>query len=327
MQMATFAIAAALVAIAGFATQRGTICAVQAGRDVVERRSWARFVSFLECAAWSALILIAATLMGSSALAHALAYELGLIPIIGGSVFGLGALVNGACAFGSVARLAGGDLSYLAIPPAFLLGAFLAVDRWPPEPLLADQTEVSIIAILIALTPFALWRFVTAIKTARDRGAMRSVRQPVWRPAFAVFVIASVNAGALLLLGPWPFTSQLPEVKRDGMGDLVRLAVTLAFVLGAIAGGVTAKRFRLLYPDLKGLGRRLAGGTFMGIGAALIPGGNDRLVLVDLPLLHVHAVLAYGAMAAAIILGLALHLWTAKTAGRIRNHKQRAVDR
>ena len=285
MSVATFVIATALVAIAGFATQRGTICAVQAGRDAVERRSWARFVSFLECAAWSALIFIAVILMGSSALAHASAYELGLIPIIGGGVFGLGALVNGACAFGSVARLAGGDLSYLAMPPAFLLGAFLAVDRWPPEPLLADQTEVSIIAILIALTPFALWRFVTAIKAARDRGAIRSVRQPVWRPAFAVFVIASVNAGALLLLGPWPFTSQLLEVTRDGMGDLVRLAVTLAFVLGAIAGGVTARRFRLLYPDLKGLGRRLTGGALMGIGAALIPGGNDRLVLVDLPLL------------------------------------------
>ena len=128
MPVATFVMATALVALAGFATQRGTICAVQAGRDVVERRSWARFVSFLECAAWSALILIAATLMGSSALAHAPAYELGLIPIVGGAVFGLGALVNGACAFGSAARLAGGDLSYLAMPPAFLLGAFLAVD-------------------------------------------------------------------------------------------------------------------------------------------------------------------------------------------------------
>ena len=45
MSVATFVIATALVAIAGFATQRGTICAVQAGRDAVERRSWARFVS------------------------------------------------------------------------------------------------------------------------------------------------------------------------------------------------------------------------------------------------------------------------------------------
>lgn len=327
MPVATFVMATALVAIAGFATQRGTICAVQAGRDVVDRRSWARFVSFLECAAWSALIFIAVMPTGFSALAQAPAYELGLIPIIGGAVFGLGALVNGACAFGSVARLAGGDLSYLAMPPAFLLGAFLAVDRWSPEPLLLDRWEVSIVAILIILAPFALWRSVTAIRSARRHGAVQSLRQPVWRPSFAVFVIASVNAGALLLLGPWPFTSQLLEVTRDEMGDLVRFAVTAAFILGAIAGGVTAKRFRLLYPDLAGLGRRLAGGTLMGIGAALIPGGNDRLVLVDLPLLHVHGILAYGAMAAAIVLGLAMNRWAARIARWNRNQKQRAVDR
>jgi toxin CptA len=157
-----------------------------------------------ECAAWSALIFIAATLTASWALVHATAYELGLIPVIGGAVFELGALVNGACAFGSVARLAGGDLSYLAMPPAFLLGAILAVDRWRPEPLLMDPTEISIVAILIVLAPFALWRVTTAIKSARRRGAVQSLRQPVWRPAFAVFVIASVNAGARLLVGPWP---------------------------------------------------------------------------------------------------------------------------
>lgn len=311
---AAVVIATALVALAGFATQRGTICAVQAGRDVVERRSWARFVSFLECAAWSALILIAATLTGSLAFAHATAYEPGLIPVIGGAVFGLGALVNGACAFGSVARLAGGDLSYLAMPPAFLLGAILAVDRWSPEPLLVDPKEISIAAILIVLAPFALWRVITAIKAARRRGAVQSLRQPVWRPAFAVFVIASVNAGAMLLVGPWPFTSLLLDVAREGMGELVRMGLAMAFVLGAIAGGLTAKRFRLLYPDLTGLGRRLAGGALMGIGAALIPGGNDRLVLVDLPLLHVHGILAYGAMAVAILIGLEMKLWAPKIA-------------
>ena len=42
MPVAAFVIATALVALAGFATQRGTIYAVQAGRDAVERRSWAR---------------------------------------------------------------------------------------------------------------------------------------------------------------------------------------------------------------------------------------------------------------------------------------------
>jgi hypothetical protein len=105
------------------------------------------------------------------------------------------------------------------------------------------------------------------------------------------------------------------------MGDLVRAGLAISFVLGAIVGGLTAKRFRLLYPDLTGLGRRLAGGALMGIGAALIPGGNDRLVLVDVPSLHVHGILAYGAMAAAILLGLEIKRWAPKTAHWNRSHR------
>lgn len=306
--MLVISAAALLVVLAGFATQRGTICAVQAVRDVFERGAWFRFASFLECAAWAALILMLGAMLGLRLAGDVLAYELGLTCMLGGALFGLGALANGACAFGSVARLAGGDLSYLVMPPAFLLGAMLCGDQWQPAPLTAAMSPVwpAALATLaaIALTSFVVWRVFTAVKGARRRSVARVVSQTVWPPAVAVFIVAAVNSSVLFLVGSWPFTGLLSDIARDGEGDLVRAGLALAFVLGAIVGGVSARRFRLLRPGIAALGRRLLGGMLMGAGAMLIPGGNDRLILLDLPLLHLHAAAAYATMMVAIFAGM-----------------------
>lgn len=105
-----------------------------------------------------------------------------IICVLGGILFGLGALANGACAFGSIARLAGGDLSYLAMPPAFLLGAILCRDHWQPVPLSVAMSPVwpAALATLatIALASFVVWRVFTAVKGARRRGVVRILSQP-----------------------------------------------------------------------------------------------------------------------------------------------------
>ena len=46
--------------------------------------------------------------------------------------------------------------------------------------------------------------------------------------------------------------------------------------------------------------RYLVGGLLMGLGAAMVPGGNDVLVLHSIPGLSPHAAPAYGAMIAGI---------------------------
>jgi uncharacterized membrane protein YedE/YeeE len=55
--------------------------------------------------------------------------------------------------------------------------------------------------------------------------------------------------------------------------------------------------------------RNLLGGLFMGLGVALIPGGNDALVLYAIPSLSPHALPAYLAMAAGIAAALLLMRW------------------
>ncbi|MBA8908096.1 YeeE/YedE thiosulfate transporter family protein [Aminobacter ciceronei] len=92
----------------GFVLNRSSTCAVIAMTELLQERKPARFVAFFECTLWGALIY-AAWQMTSGPQAHwsALAYT-----ATGGVIFGVGAFVNGACAFGSVGHLGNGDTQF-----------------------------------------------------------------------------------------------------------------------------------------------------------------------------------------------------------------------
>jgi hypothetical protein len=47
-------------------------------------------------------------------------------------------------------------------------------------------------------------------------------------------------------------------------------------------------------------GMNLGGGLLMGIGTAITPGGNDVLILHQIPMLSPHALIAYPALIAGI---------------------------
>ena len=69
-------------------------------------------------------------------------------------------------------------------------------------------------------------------------------------------------------------------------------------------GGWTAGRFRSTRITAGQLLRCLAGGVLMGWGSLLIPGGNDGLILVGMPLLRPYAWVAFLAMCASIVTAL-----------------------
>jgi toxin CptA len=52
--------------------------------------------------------------------------------------------------------------------------------------------------------------------------------------------------------------------------------------------------------------RSVAGGALMAAGSLLIPGSNDALVLIGLPLLHPHAWLAFAVMCLVIAAAMRL---------------------
>jgi toxin CptA len=307
----------ALAFVAGFALARGGICAVAAVRQVVEAGRWGLFLSFFECAAWALLGLILASKLGLMAI-DAWPAQISLIAAtLGGALFGIGALVNGACALGSAGRLAAGEISFLAFIPGFIVGRGLAHRVGAAVGMPAQTSglvDEALLAVLgTALAVFAAWRVSTAWRHAPNfTDAHAQLAKPTWPPALAMAIIAFANVGLLLIAQSWPYTALLTDLALGRSADVIeRTAYAAALFAGAAAGAASAGRFKLRAAGPRELGARFIGGALMGAGAALIPGGNDSLLLVGLPLLQPSAFAAYAAMIGVIALGFLARGWRA----------------
>ena len=302
-------LAAALAFVAGVALQRGGICAVKAVRDVVEAGRWSMFLSFVECVAWALIALIAAQLFGVMSLAEWPRYPSNLAALAGGALFGVGALVTGACAFGAAGRLAAGELSFLAWAPGFVAGAAAAraagAEAGAAAPMAFGLAGVWLVATGVLLAGFVAWRLWTLRRASwRPEALARTAAASTWPPALAMAVIALANVGLLLIIFSWPYTMLLVDLAfARGEQIAARVLLAAAFFIGAWLGAASVRRFRLRGADLGTLASRFSGGVLMGGGAALIPGGNDSLVLLGLPLLQPYAFIAYAAMIAVIAAG------------------------
>lgn len=301
------ALAAALAFIAGFAVQRGGICAVRAVRDAVEEGDGRRFLALLECAGWAALLLLLANAAGLMRVPAWPAQASFPLAILGGALFGAGALINGACAFGTMGRLAAGELSFLAMPAGFVPGAVIAA-YFAMQPRAQASFGIGapwlwVLAFVLAL--FAGYRLYTAWRDAPDFStAARRLRGAHWPPALAMAVTAFANVALLLLAASWPYTTLLVDAAlMQGSDFALRATLVALFALGAFAGAWSAGRFAVRAPNFAALGASFAGGALMGAGAALTPGGNDALVLVGMPLMQPSAFAAYASMTGVIGLG------------------------
>ena len=110
----------------------------------------------------------------------------------------------------------------------------------------------------------------------------------------------------LLAAGRWTYTDVLADL-ATGMANAVGIGVALLLALfaGALLGGWTAARWRSGAPSAAQLVRCFAGGVLMGWGSLLIPGSNDGLILIGIPLLYPYAWLAFATMC----LTIAAALW------------------
>ena len=129
----------------------------------------------------------------------------------------------------------------------------------------------------------------------------RALAARVWSPHAATVVIGIAFCIMFVLVGAWAYTDVLAELAR-GMthSTTARMLLLLALLAGAALGGYTAGRFRPSPITVRQLARCTAGGVLMGWGSLLIPGGNDGLLLVGLPLLWPFAWLALLAMGVTI---------------------------
>jgi toxin CptA len=301
-------LAIVLALFAGFAAQRGSICAVAAVADVVERGDARRYLAFFECALWAFAVLALAGALGIAPASPPPAFPPGAIAAAGGALFGLGAAVNGACAFGTAARLGRGELAFLATPIGFVIGVAAAASLLAGPTATAAATRVTTPALVgLALALFVALQLVRAARALRGgAGVAGWLRRRVWPASLAMAAIGVANALLMLVFAPWPFSSLLVAIGESAAPDHLALKAALAvtFVIGAALAAWATGAFAAALPRAAHLAEKAGGGFLMGAGAHLIPGGNDSLVLTALPHLFAYAIIAYAAMTAAIAAAL-----------------------
>jgi len=317
-----FVVAAICAGLMGYAIQRGATCTVAAMDEVVRRRGINRLASMFEASLWVAgglAIAQSLNLLGKMPAGYAVSW----VTILGGALLGLGAYVNKACVFGAIARLGSGEWAYFVTPIGFYVGCvtFASVFSFPAAQKLPHDSPVLHASAWVAALfgAFMLWRVILAV--VRTLAALpvdpvpsgplerlaRAAASRVWSPHAATTVIGVTFFFMLLLVGAWAYTDVLAELARGMAGNLVaRSLLLLALFAGAMLGGITAGRFRSTRVSAAQLLKCFGGGLMMGWGSLLIPGGNDGLILVGIPLLWPYAWIAFLTMC--VTIGAALLL-------------------
>jgi toxin CptA len=311
-------LAALAVGAMGFAIQRGGTCTVAAIDELLTSRRIHRLAAMLEASLWVAGGLAIAQLLHLAGSMPA-GFAIDRWTVIGGVLLGLGAWLNGACVFGAIARLGSGEWAYLLTPIGFYVGC-LSVMPLFSRPAAAPTAGSPLLMAAAVLAPlfvlFALWRTLPALIQVFRTSRIRLLQMKVWAPHAATIVIGVTFVITLLAAGRWAYTDVLADLAA-GMAGNVGLGVLLliALFVGALLGGWTAGRWNNVAPSAPQLMRCFAGGVLMGWGSLLIPGSNDGLILIGIPLLYPYAWLAFATMCATIAAALAAQrVWRARLA-------------
>lgn len=293
----------------GFATQRGSVCGVLAARQIVETRKATRLLAFVMASLWALVVVVPLAWLMRDRLVLSPSYEGASLALLGGALYGLGTVINGACVFGTVARTFSGNFAFLAALPGIALGAGLGVTLGLPTlrsvrlPSPLSEPSIAGGALLLlagALVLAALLGMVRGYRRAGIRLA-RLLRAARWRTSFAMMIIGVLGGLLFASSGPWSYASLMRQLGQRAFGHEASFAAStlvgpLALMTGAAVAGLAGGRFALRPIAAKQLARSLVGGAGMGLAATLVPGGNDVLLLSALPSLALHGALAYAAM-------------------------------
>jgi len=313
-----FVIALLCAGTMGFAIQRGATCTVAAVDEVVSKRRWNRLGALVEASVWVAgglAIAEAFHLLGNMPAGYPVSY----LTVLGGVLLGLGAYINRACVFGAIARFGSGEWAYLATPFGIYVGCLIVTQGFSPpahaklpygSPVLAAAVWVA--WPFVAFLSWRLLRPLLAVSKEASTEALpvrlrRGLATRVWTPHTATTVIGVTFLVMFLLVGAWDYTGALAELARGMSHSLVaKMLLLLALFLGAVLGGYTAGRFRSTRVSSTQVLKCFTGGVLMGWGGLLVPGQNDGLILIGMPLLWPYAWLTFLLMCASIGAALAI---------------------
>jgi hypothetical protein len=295
-----------LAFLIGWSVGQASSCAVTAAKEIVHDGTGRLLIGFVLAGCLAGLI--------SLPLSWTLGTQAGLPPeaplhlalIAGAALLAAGALVNDACLFGSLARLAQGEVRFLAVPLGLFFGYLAAAVLAPEHEPLAPNHFTSpsaagflLVSVSAVLAPLAWWR-------------LRRIPPPpgIWPLHRSMLLLGAAGSLLFVLTPGWTYGDAVRQAALSLLGTsstpllLPMLVAGLATIAGAISAGQLSGRFAYRAPNAATVARSLSGGALMGLGAWFVPGGNDQLLLWAVPGGSVSGLVAYVAMTGLIILFL-----------------------
>lgn len=311
-------IACLFAALLGFAAHRASICTLRAVSEAMTARTAFMLISIFKSALWVIALTLPFIWLAPATASGINGWTLTGTALLGGFVFGIGAALNGACAYSTMARLMDGEMRMAISIGGFAIGILvfiLLVDgHWLTRPMRTpaligtlDAWSYALAALLLA---FMLCEIVRLWRTrTKNEGVMKIVCARQYRLSSAALLIGLSSSLVFLLIGSPGYTITMQNLVEGAIGTRAapaadRWILLLTVLAGMLISTLERGSFRLDWrPRLDWL-RNVVGGVLMGLGTAMLPGGNDALILYGIPSLSPHALPAYLALIAGAAAGL-----------------------
>lgn len=316
-----FAVVISLVAasLLGFAAHRASFCSVKAVAEILSTRRAYMLAAFAKTALWVFAIALPLSWLTSPTVTIGGTWAFGVPALAGGALFGFGAAMNGGCAFYTLTRLTSGNLALLFTLVGFIIG-YVLQSRFmgnfasqPAGPMVAVYARpwIGSLALLAPVWLLLAWE-IRRLWRSRQAGTWRKrLFAERFRLSFAAILFGFANGLLFVFWGRWAYTTLLhKQVVAYQGGSMSPTAIQLGLFIAVLTGMVFSAWQRGFERVTLGTRRfwmlHLAGGTLMGVGAAVTPGGNDALLLYGIPMFSPHALPAFIAMLGAIAIALLL---------------------
>jgi uncharacterized membrane protein YedE/YeeE len=319
MSAVSAAVAVALAAVVGFSVHRASLCNVTGVAELLSTGRAHVLGSFVKTMLWVIVVtFIVERLLPSGAVRPAHLWAVSGQAVAGGFIFGVGAAVNGGCALGTLGRLGSGELRMLATLLGLLAGMTGAgaaqISGWLAVAETVDiawsQPRFLTVVLPAAVAAWALWELWRLWRT-RDAGSgwKQVALARKYRLSTAALLLGAANGALFARFGAWTYT----RTAGDSLGHVLlgepapgpfRWVLIAGLLGGVVASSLARGDFAADWRPRAGWLVNLMGGTLMGVGAALTPGGNDALILHGIPGGSPHAIPAYAALLVGTAAGL-----------------------
>ncbi|MCZ6831526.1 MAG: YeeE/YedE thiosulfate transporter family protein [Gammaproteobacteria bacterium] len=310
-----------LVFLMGFVADRTNLCSVNAVKEVLFKRRASLLLSFARIVLWVlGVSMLLEWLFGVSSPTRT-NFQFGIPGLVGGILFGVGAVLNNGCSLHTLTCLGRGNMDMAVSISGLIIGAMAAKALFGQVPGLAPVAVEPALAVdlfyrdmlLLTLTIGMLVELFRLLRGFRFSECKSRLLASEYLLPSAAALLGIANGILLALVGTWMYTYTLIQGASNLLfpdsGFYQPLPGLLWLLLLAYLGGIVASSYSrhelavAIHPGLQWF-RYLAGGILMGVGASMIPGGNDVLLLNAIPGLSWHALPAYLSMLGGVAIAL-----------------------